>query len=351
MGTARVVENVMERLAAFEPVPFPVISLYLDTQAGPHGKDRHQPFVRKELRARAATYPLRSPERDSFEADIERIEKYLFEQLQPSSNGAAIFACSAAGLFEAVQLEAPIEENELHVLNQPHLFTLARLSDTYRRYIAVVLDTHLARIFVFGLRQVERRDDIANPKVSLSRNDVGGWSQTRYQRHVEEFHVRHAREIVEMLDRITRQERIDAVVLAGDEVILPVLKEQMPKHLAEKVVEIIRLDIRAPEHEVLEASLQAMRGHDARTDAEKVERLLSEFRSGGLGAVGAKQTRRALQLGQVDELLLAADLDDEALSAELVAQAKRTGALVTIIEDSALLREAGGAGALLRFKL
>jgi len=361
MGTVQVVENVMERLAGFQPVTFPVISLYLNTQANQHGKDHYQPFVRKELRARAATYPPRSAEREGFDADIGRIEEYLFEQLQPSSNGLAIFACSAAGLFEALQLEAPIEAHELHVLNQPHLFTLAKLSDAYRRYVALVTDTNLARLFVFGLRRIEHQDQVANPKVSLSRSNVGGWSQPRYQRHVEEFHVKHAKEIVDMLDKITRQERIDAIVVAGDELILPVLKEQMPKHLAEKVVEIIRLDIRAPEHEILEASLEAMRGHDAKTDAEKVERMLNDYRAGGLATVGVKNTLRALEFGQVDELVLAADpdqlrsegtgLERAALSSELVSRARRTGALVSFVENSELLREAGGVGALLRFRL
>jgi hypothetical protein len=42
----------LDRMAAFEPVPFPVISLYLNTQADQHGRDNFDSFVRKELSAR-----------------------------------------------------------------------------------------------------------------------------------------------------------------------------------------------------------------------------------------------------------------------------------------------------------
>ena len=39
----------LDCLADFEACPFPVISLYLNLQADEHGKDRFEPFLRKEL--------------------------------------------------------------------------------------------------------------------------------------------------------------------------------------------------------------------------------------------------------------------------------------------------------------
>ena len=34
--------ETLEQLAAFEPAPYPVLSLYLNTQPGPQGRDQHQ---------------------------------------------------------------------------------------------------------------------------------------------------------------------------------------------------------------------------------------------------------------------------------------------------------------------
>src|SRR5829696_3323984 len=93
------------RLAAFEPSPYPVISLYLNTQPDGRGRDHFQTFVRKELKARSQTYPARSPERDMLDRDLERISSYLENSVEPSANGVAIFACDAAELFAAVQIE------------------------------------------------------------------------------------------------------------------------------------------------------------------------------------------------------------------------------------------------------
>jgi hypothetical protein len=141
-------DPLLERLAAFEPVDFPVISLYLNAEADEHGRTKLDTFVRKEFKARAGAWPANSADRESFEKDAARIQAYLDEEVRPSANGVAIFACSAIDFFETVQLDVPVQENRLYVYNQPHLYALARLNDQYPRYAALIADTNYARIFV-----------------------------------------------------------------------------------------------------------------------------------------------------------------------------------------------------------
>ncbi len=350
----------LDQLAAFESTTLPVISLYLNTQPDTHGRDNFASFVRKEFGALASTFALRSPERLSFERDTERIRRYIEHELEPSANGLAVFACAGQDdFFLALQLDAPLHRNQLYVGNQPHLYTLARLCDQHRRYAAVIADTNSARIFVFGLMKTIGQEEVKSPKVS--RTQVGGWSQARYQRHVRNYHLHHAKEIVEALDRIVRDEGIEQIVFGGDEVIIPVLREQLPEFLAQKVVDVLRLDIRTPEHEILAATIEAMREQDARDDADIVRRLFDESRAGGLGALGLRKTLEALKNAQVDELILSAsskeirgDEGEDAdvfTSDELVTRATQTGAEVRFIEDPTLMASVGGVGAMLRFRL
>jgi peptide subunit release factor 1 (eRF1) len=134
-----------------------------------------------------------------------------------------------------------------------------------------------------------------------------------------------------------------------------------------------------------------MKRVNERTDREKVESAIAEYRAGGLGVVGPADTLDALVKGQVDELLLSATLRElkhlpgtpaeraeqlgATLSTEsaapaavageaaaagaeslriadaLVTGAKQTGAAITFIEDPSLLAEWGGVAALLRFRI
>src|SRR5687768_8793146 len=116
------VTDQLDRLAAFEPAPYPVVSLYLNTQSGPTGKDQFRTFVRKEFAARSQAYQANSPDREHLDQDFTRIARYLETELEPSANGVAIFACSAGELFEAVQLTAPIDQHWLFIGDRPHLY-------------------------------------------------------------------------------------------------------------------------------------------------------------------------------------------------------------------------------------
>src|ERR671913_322976 len=298
-------EQIIDQLAAFEPVGLPVVSLYLNAQANEHGRQDFERFLRKEFSERARTFRANSPERESFERDVERINEYLRDELRPETNGVAVFACAGADeFFQAVQTAAPIENHRLYIYNQPHLYPLARLMEQYPRYAVLVADTNRARLFVFGRGKALSSDEIQNVKTRGAK--VGGWSQMRYQRHLEQYHLQHAKEVAEQLEQIVREDNIQHIILAGDEVIIPQLKEQFPKAVTEKIVDVLSLDINAPEHEILEASAEAMREHDAESDAEKVQQLLDAYRAGGLAVVGSQDTLEALSMGQVEELIITA---------------------------------------------
>jgi peptide chain release factor subunit 1 len=369
----------LDRLAAFQPTEMPVLSLYLNMAADEHGKDHYDQFLRKTFPERILT--LTGAARKSFERDVQRIRDYLANQSRASANGLAIFACAAENdFFQAVQLDAPIDHHWLYIAAVPHLYPLARLNDQNPRYAALVLDTNSARLFVFGLRSLETREDVLN--VKTRKTMTGGWSQARYQRHLENFHQQHIKEVVAVLDRVVREERINHVVVACDAVARPTLMEQLPKHLAEKVIDMMKLDARAPEHKVLTETMEVLRQKDVETDAERVKTMLDAWRAAGLGIVGPESTMAALVMGQVEELLITAtperlrlarvppdlatsgpveidtsrptqdvDVERHKLADELVTKAQQTSARIRFIEDPDLLQEVGGVGAILRFKI
>jgi peptide subunit release factor 1 (eRF1) len=375
---ATLIDEHLERLLAFEATTLPVISLYLNAQADDRGRANFDGFLRRELAPRAKTFAAGSSERESFDRDFEKIQKYLADEVKPSSNGIAIFACSGADLFEAIQMNAPLDDNYLYVYNQPHLYHLTRLDDEFPRYAALVTDANHARIFVFGLGETLETEQVKGKKVQ--RVKVGGWSQARYQRRVENAHASHAKESIEALDRIVKQENVKHVILAGDPQMAPVLQEQLPKHLADKVVDVLKLDLKASDQDVFQTTLERMREEDAKTDAEKVARLMREYRARGLAVAGPEDTLEALANGQVDELLISASLElthgeeepiDAILAPEvpdstggtesdeprqvliadlLVTKAKQTDATVSFIQDPELLKEVDGVGAFLRWR-
>lgn len=347
--------ETLDRLGRLEPVPFPLISLYLDAQPDTRGKDHYSPFLKKELRGRMEELEPRSAERESFEKDVERIEQYVSEEVRPSANGIAIFACSGSDLFEALQLDAPIENNRLTIGDRPHLAPLARILDRHPRHVVVLSDTNAAHIYVLGRGRTIDREDLESPK--MSRTDAGGWSQLRYQRHVDNLHQHHAKELVETLGKIVAEDRVDIIFLAGDEVIIPLLRSELTKELEQKVVGVLRLDIRTPEDEVRAAAAAALAVLEAEAEPALVERIEGEWRAGRLAVAGKRDVLRALENGQVDELVISSALAEPLEGSaecppgdELTWRAIATSARVRFIDNPELLAEMGGVAATLRYK-
>jgi peptide chain release factor subunit 1 len=346
----------LDGLAAFEPTGAPVLSLYLDMRPDQQGRSNHDTFLRTTVSDRLAS--LKGDARKSAERDIERITAYLAD-VERSTNGLAIFASAGSNdFFQAVPLVVPLEEHQLFIGQVPHLYPLARVNDQYPRYAALLVDTNSARLFVFSLGAAESHEKVQNPKTRRSMQ--GGWSQARYQRHLANFHLHHMKEVVGILDRVVREEKINHIVVACDEVARPTLMDQLPKHHAEKIVDVVKLDIRTPEQQVLTETLEALRERDAETDADHVQRMLDAWRAGGLGVAGPAGVMRALEMGQVEELLISGTpeqlrastgADKAQLADDLVRKAQQTSARIRFIEDAALLNEVGGVGAILRFRI
>lgn len=365
----------LDRLMAFDQVSAPVVSLYLNTQPDERGRDNFEAFIRKEFKNHAQQFEGRSPELASYERDVERIQDYLRNELRPSANGVAIFACADANdFFEAVQTDSPIQEHQFYVASQPVLLGLAYLEDQFPPYATLVVDTNKARLYVFGFGETLEEREVSN--VNVHRAVVGGWSQARYQRHIDNYHQQHAKEVVEELERVAREEQLRGIILAGDEVVLPTLRQQMPQALQNQVIDTLRLDITTPEHEVRAASLAALRAYDGRKDAEQITQLLEVELGKKLVTLGAHDTLLALVRGQVEELFINAppqliqddlkttdaefvpstavaepELRPVLLADELVRRTRQTSARVTFIEDTALLAPYGGVAAKLRFSL
>jgi peptide subunit release factor 1 (eRF1) len=164
--------------------------------------------------------------------------------------------------------------------------------------------------------------------------------------------------------------------------VVPLVKEQLPQRLIDKLVDIVHLEQDVAEDDLLRATLETLQQKDAESDIEAAQEVIGAWQANGLGTVGPEAVLQALTLGQVDELLITGtpeglkpvqnmpadsvardvtaetsapsgpgDADQLKLAGELVLRAQQTGARVKFIEDAELLKDIGGVAARLRFRV
>lgn len=347
--------ELLRRLADMEPVGLPVLSIYLDMRPQDTGEDpalrSGLVVLRDRLREIEKTFLPRGRSLVSFRKDVERIQRYLDEEFPVSAQGVAIFACSGRDLFQTVEAGVPFE-NLVSVGQTPDLYQLARLLDEQATSVVAVVDTNTARLFVARSGFLEEVGGPDDESVHYRKRSMGGWSQARYQRHIDKHRADFAREAAAEIERLVNSEKAARVILAGDEVAVPLLRDALQPQVVELVHDVVpRLHIRAPADEVaseIEPILAEAEADDARAAAD---RLINAVRADGLGVAGLEATRRALEHGQVDELLIdpRAELDEDTRS-ELVRLATGTGATVEVVADHSAFRQLSGVGALLRYQ-
>ena len=348
-------KDLMRRLAEATSTEAPILSLYVDVRPEAHGErpgERNElTVVRDRLNAIRDALEPHTPARDSFDADRERIDRFLDGSDLNGSEGVAVFACNRIGLWESVRSNV---EFETQVAAGPtaELFQLARMLDESVSAVVAIVDTNTCRLFVTRRGDLLERRGPDEGTEEHRRRDVGGWSQARYQRHIDMQDKRFAGEAATAIERLVQREKPRHVILAGDERAMSVLEGELSESVRPLVDHVAHIQMRTTTDDVREeirpilSALEEAEGQDA------ADRAIAGRRAGDLGVTGIDATMAALEAGQVDELVIdeTAPLD-EALRAELVRQASLTDARVEIVRDHAGLLRFEGVGATLRFRI
>lgn len=347
--------DLVRRLAEVVSTDAPVLSVYLDVRPEAHGE---RPAARPELtamrdRLNAIERGLEAhtPAAESFAADRSRIDELLAGEDLRGVDGLAIFAGSHIGLWEVVRSQSEFD-TQVHSGPTAELFQLARLLDDSLSAVVAMVDTNTCRLFVTRRGHILERPGPDEPPDEHRRHDQGGWSQARYQRHVDMQDLRFAKEAADAIDRLVARERATHVVLIGDERATPILEGQLPERVRALVAHVAHLEMRAAKDEVAEVVEPLLAAIELAEDDELADRAIGATRAGGLGVAGIDDTMAALEMGQVDELVIDETVPiDEEIRAELVRQAAATDAAVTVVRDHSGLARFEGVAATLRFRI
>ena len=347
--------EIMRRLAETTSTEAPILSVYVDArphvQGGRPLERNELTIVRDRLNSIAEGLEPHTPARESVDADRERIEQLVRTEDLSGVEGLAIFACHHIGLWEAIGSLDEFE-TDVHAGPTADLFQLARLLDDEVSAVVAVVDTSTCRLFVTRRGRVLEREGIDEPADEHKRHSQGGWSQARYQRHVDMQDKRFAKEAAEAIERLVMREKPEHLILGGDERVIPILEAELSPAVRALFDHVERIDITASPDEVREEVRPVLAALEEAQGMSVADRAIAGRRAGDLGVAGINDTMAALEAGQVDELVIDETVQiDEDLRGELIRQASLTDAHVEVVRDHPGLRRYEGVAATLRFRI
>jgi peptide chain release factor subunit 1 len=368
--------DVARRFAAMPHIDEPVLSLYLDTAwVDETHQDRVRIFLKNEFsRIKSELAGQRRRER-SFQADTKKIESCVFDSLPTDTKGLIIYACHGAGVFHALPLPFAFTPRLL-VSDRPYLRPLVRALDEHKSALAVHLHAKKGEILEIALGDVDKTTAIESDVPR--RIDRGGWSQMRFQRHVE-AHIRdHLHEVAAKLTKIFDQSQIKYVFLFGPEELTNEFKNILPKRLQQ----VSRLES-DPDPGIDVSGLKERVGlllsqEERKEEEEKITLLRERAPIGEKATLGLEQTLPAVNRSAVRELIISRDYSQSGwecrrchilgssltdrcpecrapisptphLGNAIVAKVLAAGGQIEEIIDNEAFDRLGGIGAFLRF--
>jgi peptide chain release factor subunit 1 len=294
-------------LAGFETRKGCAISVYLDldpstTPTAGDAATRLNSLLDEGARGDGANRrDLSHDQRQGLRSDLDRIRHYF--EAEFSRNGARGLAIFCAGL-DNVWRPLPLTEtvpDEIKIGHRLYLAPLVPLVGRGEGALVVVVSRELGHIYRL---QAGRLQDVADHfEEQPRRHDQGGWSQARFQRHVDELAQEHLRRVAEELDALVRRLRGPQVVVAASEETWAEFAPLLAQETRNAVAGVARAEAHAPPSELLELAQPVLERWRADRERVIVERWHEEAGRSGRATAGWTATLEAASDGRVEVLL------------------------------------------------
>jgi peptide chain release factor subunit 1 len=305
----------LRELAAFRAERGCAVSLYVGLDpsivptAGDLASHTRSLLGRAERQVDEQRTTLSHAERKALASDLERIGAWFEGEFSREGvRGVAVFAAGLDGFFRPLLLPWPVRD-DARIAPQLYLAPLVR--GVGRGDGVMVAYVGRERGDVYRLRGGQLTPLVDETADVPGRHDQGGWSQARYERHIETIVDRHLREVADALERCVRGLRDARVVLVGPEETRSGFEGLLSSEVRTALLGWAAAEAHVDAPRLLEAARPLLDGWRAGREDELLTRWREEAARSGRAATGWEETLQAASDGRV-ELLLVQDGADRA---------------------------------------
>jgi len=294
----------------------------------------------------------------------ESVQNYL-NDYQPQSKGLLIFAGES---FQQIY-ELPLYfENQIS-FGKPCVTPLLSAIDEYEPYLVALVDQETARFFISYLGELGFQESIEidleeydfqqktlMPSASAVAGGHGitqGSNREAFERMIDEHHNRFYREAVDVIQKLADKNHIQRVILGGSEQSAHAVHHLMPDALKGRVVDVVSIPKHYSTSEIFQHVLPSAQEAERKYELDLVNQVIDFAKSRGRGALGEEAVSNALDMQQVDLLILPWPSPKTELSNDLATRALQMNSDIELVSGEALerLNAEGGVAARLYYSL
>jgi peptide chain release factor subunit 1 len=296
--------DALRDLAEFRAAKGVVVSFYLDLDPGRTPTAGDAATRINSLLAEAARQldrnDLTHEQRQGLKSDVERIRRYVRDEFsRDGARGLAVFVDELDNLWRPLPLTESVADS---VKVNSELFLTPLVPLVGRGEGALVAVVGRERGDLYRLRGGKLEPVADRSEEAPGQHDQGGWSQARYQRHIEHLVQEHLERVAGELDRRVRR-RAERIVVVSTEETRAVFDDLLARPVRDSVIGWTTAEAHAGAPELLAAATPVLRAWREQEEQSAVERWREEAGRNGRAASGWDATLEAASDGRVDLLL------------------------------------------------
>lgn len=259
--------------------------------------------------------------------------------------------------------ELPVRLEHDAAYGQPLLAPLLWAVDEYERYLIIQVDQDRAAFHSAYLGHIDETDRLQidldydwrekTMMPSYSREGTHGSHRDHFEDTIAAHVRRYYRDVADRARELSGENGVDRIILGGSDKSAHAVRELLHSKLAAQVVAITPLPMTLNGHEVLQRVLPLAEEYERQYEAQLLDSVIGLARSEGRGALGHEDVLRALEMQQVELLIVPWPLADAGLAHHLSTLALEQGFEIELVHGNAAARlhEAGGLAARLYYPL
>jgi peptide chain release factor subunit 1 len=313
--TATVSWDGLRELARFRAEKGCAISVYvnLDPSEAPTAGDaatRINSLLHEGHERAESASELSHDQREALRSDLARLRAFFDNEFdREGSRGIAVFSAGLDNAWRTLPLADPVPD-KVAVAREFYLTPLVSLVG--RGDGALVAAVSRERGDVYQLR-AGRLEEIAHQlDETPGRHEQGGWSQARFQRHIEKLALDHFRNVADLLDRYVRRLQSPRIVVAAAEENRADFDDVISHEVRNAIVGWTHAEAHATPAELLEATRPILEEWHSEQEREAAERWREEAGRGGRATAGWADTLEAASDARVELLLFEDGADRKA---------------------------------------
>jgi len=244
---------------------------------------------------------LTHDEKTGLHSDFERIRNFFANDFdRAGTQGLAVFAAGLDAFWSVNALSEPVPDR-VCVGPDFYLRPLVPLLGRGEGAIVAVIDRERGLLFQLTNGRLEPLADLSEEQPG--RHDQGGWSQARFQRHIDELTRDHLRTVAADLDGRVRRGIAKHVVVVGPEEARAGFTDMLAQETQSAFAGSTAGEGYATPTELLELALPFLEQARLAEETAALERWQEEAGRNGRAASGWDATLEAASDGRVELLL------------------------------------------------